>query len=116
MCTGQKESPKLNCQVEYFGLDYSGILLAKLLLRSPGVSKNEQTALLSLEKDLLWKQQEGAKMGGWGERVIGSLVGSKLSYVIEIRDDERVSPTKAREPSILMGVRTVEGTESGQWG
>ena len=40
---------------------FTGILFAKLLLRSPEVSENEQTVLLSLEKHLLWKQQYGGK-------------------------------------------------------
>ena len=53
----QANSPGQKCR---FG-SFTGILFAKHLLRDTGVSKDDQTALLSLWKHLLWKWKEGGK-------------------------------------------------------
>ena len=102
----------------WFGL-FSGILSAKLLLRSPGVFKNEQTVLLSLEKHLLWKQQDGGKKKK-KKKIKTSHWYSlwKQAFIfhpMDVTDDERCSPTKAMGPWFSWeSGPTREGTESGQ--
>ena len=64
--------------------------------------KNEQTVLLSLEKHLLWKQQDGGKKKK-KKKIKTSHWYSlwKQAFIfhpMDVTDDERCSPTKAMGP------------------